>query len=53
MTTHTGNEPPYGYLDWWPNSLWMNTQLAPYSDPQRPPGHEPDDRPRQDQRGHL
>ena len=29
----TGNESPYGYLDWWPNSLWMNTALAPYSDP--------------------
>ena len=33
ITTHTGNESPYGYLDWWPNSLWMNTQVAPYSDP--------------------
>jgi ABC-type transport system substrate-binding protein len=33
ITTHTGNESPFGYLDWWPNSLWMNTQLAPYSDP--------------------
>ena len=32
ITTHTGNESPYGYLDWWPNSLWMNTQIAPYSD---------------------
>jgi peptide/nickel transport system substrate-binding protein len=32
VTTHTGNNPPYGYLDWWPNSLWMNTQLYPYSD---------------------
>jgi ABC-type transport system substrate-binding protein len=31
-TSHTGNEPPYGYLDWWPNSLWVNTQLAPYDD---------------------
>ena len=29
----TGNESPYGYLDWWPNSLWMNTTLAPYNDP--------------------
>jgi peptide/nickel transport system substrate-binding protein len=33
ITTHTGSASPYGYLDWWPNSLWMNTQLAPYSDP--------------------
>jgi peptide/nickel transport system substrate-binding protein len=32
VTTHTGNESPFGYLDWWPNSLWMNTQLEPYSD---------------------
>jgi len=32
VTTHTGSEPPYGYLDWWPNSLWMNTQIAPYND---------------------
>lgn len=33
VTTHSGNESPYGYLDWWPNSLWMNTQLEPYNDP--------------------
>ncbi|MEO6634257.1 MAG: ABC transporter substrate-binding protein [Devosia sp.] len=33
ITTHAGNASPYGYLDWWPNSLWMNTQVAPYSDP--------------------
>ena len=32
VTSHTANEPPYGYLDWWPNSLWMNTQLEPYTD---------------------
>ncbi len=32
VTTHSGSEPPYGYLDWWPNSLWMNTQVAPYND---------------------
>lgn len=29
----TGGAPPNGYLDWWPNSLWMNTQLAPLNDP--------------------
>jgi peptide/nickel transport system substrate-binding protein len=33
ITTHAGNESPFGYLDWWPNSLWANTQLAPYDDP--------------------
>jgi ABC-type transport system substrate-binding protein len=32
VTSHTGNESPYGYLDWWPNSLWMNTQVEPYND---------------------
>ena len=32
VTTHSGSAAPYGYLDWWPNSLWMNTQLAPYND---------------------
>lgn len=32
VTSHTGNEPPYGYLDWWPNSLWMNTLESPYDD---------------------
>jgi ABC-type transport system substrate-binding protein len=33
ITTHSGSEPPYGYLDWWPNSLWMNTQIEPFNDP--------------------
>jgi ABC-type transport system substrate-binding protein len=32
ITSYTSNQPPYGYLDWWPVSLWANTQLAPYSD---------------------
>ena len=32
ITTHTGDKPPHGYLDWWPNSLWMNLEQAPYSD---------------------
>ncbi len=32
VTTHTGSSSPYGYLDWWPNSLWMNTQIAPFND---------------------
>jgi peptide/nickel transport system substrate-binding protein len=33
VTSHAGNKSPFGYLDWWPNSLWVNTQLPPYSDP--------------------
>jgi peptide/nickel transport system substrate-binding protein len=32
ITSYTGDAPPYGYLDWWPNSLWVNTLLPPYSD---------------------
>ncbi len=32
ITTHSGQAAPYGNLDWWPNSLFVNTQLAPYSD---------------------
>ena len=31
VTTHTGHDEPLGYVDWWPNSLWMNTLLYPYS----------------------
>lgn len=33
IITHTGREEPLGYIDWWPNSLWVNTALEPYSDP--------------------
>ena len=33
VTSWTGTNPPGGYLDWWPNALWFNDQLAPYSDP--------------------
>ncbi len=32
VTTHTGDKPPFGYLDWWPNSLWMNHDAEPYKD---------------------
>jgi len=34
ITSYSGDQPPYGVLDWWPNSLWVNTQLAPYDDVQ-------------------
>jgi ABC-type transport system substrate-binding protein len=33
VTTHTGKDEPLGYIDWWPNSLWINTQLEPYNSP--------------------
>ena len=32
ITTHTGTEPPYGYVDWWPTSLYVNNQVEPFSD---------------------
>jgi len=32
ISSHTGRQPPYGYLDWWPNSLFVNTLLPPYDD---------------------
>jgi len=28
----TGKNPPYGYVDWWPHSLYVNTKVAPWSD---------------------
>ena len=28
----TGNKPPYGYVDFWPHSLYVNTTKAPWSD---------------------
>ena len=33
VITHTGREKPYGYYDWWPTSLFFNTQEAPFDDP--------------------
>ena len=33
VTTYTADQSPYGYLDWWPNSMWMDTRLPPYDDP--------------------
>jgi peptide/nickel transport system substrate-binding protein len=32
VTTHSGREAPYGYLDWWPVSMYVNTAVAPYDD---------------------
>lgn len=33
ITTHTGNKSPYGYQDWWPTSLWFNSEKKPYDNP--------------------
>jgi peptide/nickel transport system substrate-binding protein len=31
-TSWTGSESPYGYVDWWPHSLYVNNEVAPWSD---------------------
>jgi peptide/nickel transport system substrate-binding protein len=31
-TSWTGKEAPFGYVDWWPHSLYVNTEVAPWSD---------------------
>lgn len=32
-TTWTGRESPFGNIDWWPHSLYLNNKVAPYDDP--------------------
>ena len=34
VSTWTGREPPYGYLDWWPISLGFNNLEEPFNDPE-------------------
>ncbi|HYJ13126.1 MAG TPA: ABC transporter substrate-binding protein [Thermomicrobiales bacterium] len=31
--TWTGREEPFGNIDWWPHSLYLNNKTAPYDDP--------------------
>lgn len=31
--TWSGKDEPYGNVDWWPHSLYLNNQAAPYDDP--------------------
>ena len=33
ITSYTGDDPPWGSLDWWITSLFFNTQNAPYDNP--------------------
>ncbi|MBW3632051.1 MAG: ABC transporter substrate-binding protein [Chloroflexi bacterium] len=33
VTTWTGQESPFGYVDWWPHSLYVNNEVEPWSDP--------------------
>ncbi len=32
ITTHTGTDKPFGYVDWWPTSLYVNHDREPYND---------------------
>jgi peptide/nickel transport system substrate-binding protein len=31
IITHTGREKPYGYIDWWPTSMWFNHAEGPFT----------------------
>tara|TARA_B110000116_G_scaffold116034_1_gene100736 strand:- start:357 stop:2237 length:1881 start_codon:yes stop_codon:yes gene_type:complete len=33
ITSYTGDNPPWGSLDWWITSLFFNTENAPYDNP--------------------
>jgi peptide/nickel transport system substrate-binding protein len=33
VTTWTGHESPFGYVDWWPHSLYVNNEVKPFDDP--------------------
>jgi peptide/nickel transport system substrate-binding protein len=33
IITHSGRELPYGYIDWWPTSLWFNCAVPPFDSP--------------------
>lgn len=32
ITTHTGHKQPFGYMDWWPISLYLNNERQPFND---------------------
>jgi peptide/nickel transport system substrate-binding protein len=32
IITHSGQEPPYGYVDWWPMGLFMNNDVEPWDE---------------------
>jgi peptide/nickel transport system substrate-binding protein len=32
VITYTGQKSPYGYMDWWPISLYLNNERAPFND---------------------
>ena len=34
VTTWSGRKSPWGYVDWWPISLYVNNETAPFDDPE-------------------
>lgn len=32
VITHSGREKPFGYIDWWPTSVWFNHEDGPFAD---------------------
>jgi peptide/nickel transport system substrate-binding protein len=32
IVTHTAQKAPYGYVDWWPISLYVNNEVKPFDD---------------------
>jgi peptide/nickel transport system substrate-binding protein len=32
VVTHTGQKSPFGYMDWWPISLYVNNERPPFND---------------------
>lgn len=32
VTTWSGQKPPWGYVDWWPISLYLNNEVKPFDD---------------------
>lgn len=32
IISHSGHNPPYGYVDWWPISLYVNNERPPFND---------------------
>ena len=32
IITYSGQKPPYGYMDWWPISLYVNNEKPPFND---------------------
>ncbi len=32
VTSYSGQKPPWGYVDWWPISLYVNNEVEPFGD---------------------